>query len=176
MTVRQLNAQDSAAYQAVRLRGLQESPTAFSSSHADECQRTPSEIATRVTPAPDGSLCVFGAFVDGGLVGILAFMRPRGHKIRHGAELGGFYVAPECRRRGCGRALLDAALSHARAVGGVRQLKVTVNAANLAAKRLYQSSGFRLCGTEPEALFVDGTYYDEEIFVLRLDQPYISVC
>lgn len=170
MIVRQLNSQDAAAYQSLRLQALQESPTAFSSSLAREAGRDLSEIATRVTPAADGSLCVFGVFAGDQLAGILAFIRPRAEKLRHGAELAGLYVAPEFRRRGFGRALVDAAIAHARSVDGVRQLKLAVNATNTAARLLYQSVGFVRFGVEPDALYVDGSYYDEEYYVLRFNQ------
>lgn len=169
--VKQLAGPDAAAYQAVRLRALQESPTAFSSSYEEEYRRTLSEIEARVIPAPDGSVCVFGAFEDDRLVGLLAFIRPQREKTRHGAQLAGMYVLPECRRRGHGRALLDAALLHARAAGGVRSLKLGVNAENEPAKRLYQAAGFRYVGTDPEALRVGATYYDEETYVLSLAKP-----
>jgi len=141
MRVRQLTPDDAAAYQRLRLQGLQESPTAFSASYSAEADRPLSEIAVRVTPAPDGSLCVFGAFASENLVGILAFVRPAREKLRHGAELAGMYVAPEFRRRGLGRALVDAALAHARSLPGVRQLKLTVNAANAPARALHKMLG-----------------------------------
>jgi len=166
--VRQLTARDAAPYQALRLRGLLESPTAFSASYSDEADRSLSEIEKRVTPAPDGSRCTFGAFVGDQLVGILTFIRPERAKLRHCAELAGMYVAPEFRRRGLGGALVDAALVHARSLSGVRQLKLAVNAANLAARSLYQSRGFTCVGVEPEAMCIDGRYYDEELYILRI--------
>jgi ribosomal protein S18 acetylase RimI-like enzyme len=77
------------------------------------------------------------------------------------------YVSPAFRRRGLGRALLDAALTHARSLAGLRQLKLTVNATNAAARALYQSSGFVRFGVEADALCIDGVYYDEELYALR---------
>ena len=76
MTIRQLTSEDAAAYQRLRLRGLQESPTAFGASLIEEESRTLEEVATRVAPAEDGSLLVFGAFAAEQLVGLLAFVRP----------------------------------------------------------------------------------------------------
>jgi hypothetical protein len=76
MKVRQLTADDAPAYQTLRLLALQESPTAFSSSYSDEAGRLPSEVASRVTPAPDGSLCVFGAFVDTSMRSIMFSASP----------------------------------------------------------------------------------------------------
>ena len=171
MTVRQLTADDAAAYQTIRLLALQESPTAFSASYADEVSRSPSDIATRVTPASDGSHCVFGAFVCDRLAGILAFVRPQRAKLLHCAELFGMYVVPEFRRRGLAGALVDAALAHARSLSGLRQVKLAVNATNVAARSLYQSRGFTCVGLEPDALCVDGRYFDQELYVLRLAMP-----
>lgn len=169
MLIRSLTASDAASYQKLRLRALEECPTAFSSSYADELRRSPSEVASRVTAAPDGSFCVFGAFLDEQLVGVLAFVRPSREKLRHWAELAGMYVASEARQRGLGSALIDAAIVHARSLSGMRQLKLTVNATNLGARSLYQSKAFECFGVEPDAICVDGRYYDEESYQLRLD-------
>jgi ribosomal protein S18 acetylase RimI-like enzyme len=168
MKVRALTADDASTYQTLRLLALQESPTAFSSSYSDEAIRSPSEIAVRVTPAPDGSLCVFGAFVDEQLVGFVAFVRSKRAKLLHCAELAGMYVSPEFRRRGIGGALIDTTLAHARSLPGLRQVKLAVNATNVGARCLYRSRGFKLFGLEPDALCIDGRYYDEELFFLRL--------
>jgi ribosomal protein S18 acetylase RimI-like enzyme len=167
--IRQLAAHDAVAYQALRLRGLQESSTAFSSSYEDEAGRSLAEAAERVTPAADGTRCVFGAFVGDELAGILAFIRPQRAKLRHFAELAGMYVAPEFRRRGLGGALVDAALDHARSLPGLRQVKLAVNSSNLVACSLYHSRGFRCVGVEPDAICIDGQYYDDALYFLRLD-------
>jgi RimJ/RimL family protein N-acetyltransferase len=58
--------------------------------------------------------------------------------------------------------------SHARAVEGVRQIKLGVNEANAAARALYRSAGFERFGIEPNALYIDGKFYDEELYVLKL--------
>lgn len=167
MLVRSLDTQDAAAYQALRLRALRTSPTAFSSSYADEAKRSIAEIVPRVRPAADGSRCLFGAFVEEELAGFVAFLRPERAKLSHCAEVAGMYVAEEFRQRGIGGALLQALVTHARAFG-VRQLKLGVNHSNLAARRLYDSAGFVCFGTEPDALCVDGIYYDEMHYGLRL--------
>jgi ribosomal-protein-alanine N-acetyltransferase len=50
-------------------------------------------------------------------------------------------VVPEARRRGCGRALLDAVIREAR-TGEARLLLLEVRAGNAAALALYRSAGF----------------------------------
>jgi RimJ/RimL family protein N-acetyltransferase len=173
--VRRLAPEDAAAYQSLRLRGLQESPASFSASYADESSRTLDDIRARLSPTADGSRCVFGAFESGCLAGFLAFLRPERTKLRHWAELAGMYVAPEMRRRGFGGALIDAAVNQARSLPGLRQLKLGVNGDNLPARLLYVSRGFRCVGSHPEALFVSGRYHDEEFYVLSLS-PYPGTC
>src|SRR5215475_1277973 len=106
--IRVLGPADAQPCQALRLRALRESPTAFSSSYEDEVDRSAADVIARATPAADGSRCPFGAFVDGALVGIATFVRPMQPKLRHTSELVGMYVAPEHRDRRIGRALVDA--------------------------------------------------------------------
>lgn len=169
MKVRPFDRTDARAYQRLRLLALHESPTAFSASHADEADRSMDEVAARITPAADGSICTLGIFEQDELAGFVAIIHPQREKLRHGVELAGMYVAPTFRRRGFGGALLKAAMGHARSIAGVRQIKLGVNATNTAAKALYQSIGFASYGVEPDALQVDGTLYGEEHYVLRLN-------
>lgn len=127
------------------------------------------DVAARVEPAKDGSVCMFGVFEDNTLAGFVAVIYPQRAKLRHGVELAGMYIAPELRRRGLGKALLDAVISHVRSLDGVRLIRLGVNETNAAAKALYQSAGFECCGVEPDALNIDGTFYGEERHILRLN-------
>ena len=52
------------------------------------------------------------------------------------------YVAPEARRSGLGRSLVEHALDYARVERGCRRAELDVNEANEAALRLYESLGF----------------------------------
>ncbi len=168
MNVRQLNRADAQAYQTLRLQALQESPTAFSASYEDEVGRSIDEVVARITPASDGSICMFGIFEQDELCGFVAVVHPQREKLRHCAELAGMYVAPAFRRRRLGRALLETAIAYIRSIPGVRQVKLGVNATNPAAKALYQSMGFESYGVEPDALNVDDTFYGEKLHSLRL--------
>ncbi|GAB3790298.1 GNAT family N-acetyltransferase [Dyella agri] len=169
MEIRLLDRHDAAAYQALRLQALRDSPHVFSASHDDEAGRSIDEVATRIAPAADGSVCMFGLFEEDALAGFVALIHPQRKKLRHGAELAGMYVAPACRRRGLGAALLHAVIAHTRSIDGVRQLGLGVNATNAAAKALYRSAGFVSWGVQPRALQVDGAFFDEEHMLLPLD-------
>lgn len=169
MKVRSLGPADAPAYQRLRLLALEESPTAFTASHVDEAGRSMDEVAARITPAVDGSIRMLGIFELDELAGFVAVVHPQREKLRHEVELAGMYVAPAFRRRGFGRALLKAAVAYARSIVGVRQIRLGVNVTNTGARALYRSIGFASYGVEPDALQVDGVFYGEERYVLRLN-------
>ncbi|MGF6607187.1 RimJ/RimL family protein N-acetyltransferase [Paraburkholderia sp. WSM4175] len=73
------------------------------------------------------------------------------------------YVAQEAAGRGVGRALLGELLTRAARVDGLRQVQLTVGSRNYAARRLYESLGFRKYGCEVGALNVDGVFHDEDL-------------
>lgn len=169
--LRRLGRADVAAVRAMRLCALEDSPTAFGSTLMEEAQRPQEKLAELIEPEVDDGSCFFGVFADGTMAGIVGFVRRPGERRRHVAELRSVYVLPEFRGRGLGRMLLETVLSHARGVDGMRQIILSVNAANTAARRLYQSLGFVRFGLEPSALLIDGTGHDEEHYILSLDSP-----
>ena len=87
---------------------------------------------------PDAA--VYVAELDGELVGRLSLARDPHPASRHVADLG-LMVSARHRRRGIGRALLQAAERWAREVG-VSKLELHVFPHNEAARALYEASGF----------------------------------
>jgi ribosomal-protein-alanine N-acetyltransferase len=80
------------------------------------------------------------------------------------AEVANLAVAPDRRRRGVGRRLLDGALADAQAVG-VRSLYLEVRESNTAARALYSTRGFLTVGRR-------SAYYRnpvEDALLLRYD-------
>ena len=164
-----LTADDAAAYQALRLRGLQESPAAFGSTYQSEVGVPLSRIAGRLVRGAGREDVMFGAFDDGGaLVGLAGLGRQTGLKTRHRAHVWGMYVAPEARGRGVGRALMQALIAHARTLAGLERLTLGVEAGNAAARALYHAVGFVTYGVEPQAYKLDGEYWDSELMSLAL--------
>ena len=100
------------------------------------------------------------------LRGIAGLRAPESPKSRHVAQLWGFYVAPEARRRGLGAAMLAALVEDSGRK--FESIRLTVVASNHAAVRLYASAGFQTFGREPEALKVGNRYHDELLMRLRL--------
>ena len=159
VSVRRLVPADAADFQALRLRGLTECPTAFASSLAEERDTAPAAIAQHLAPAPDGA--VLGAFDAATLAGMVGVKREHHVKLAHKAFLWGMYVAPEHRRRRVGRLLVDAALAQAYAMPGVTRVNLGVNVANAAAIALYEGAGFTRFGLERDFMRVDGAPQDE---------------
>lgn len=160
MNIRQLDTVDASAFQALRLAGLLECPTAFASSHAEEADLAVETVAARL--APSGVFGVYGAFdAAAGLVAVAGLGREQMQQLAHKAMLWGMYVAPGFRRSGLGRRLVSHLLASAAAEPGLRQVMLGVNAGNVAARAMYESLGFVAWGTEPGSLRVAGEAHDE---------------
>ena len=92
MHVRTIQPEDAAEYQALRLRGLAEAPTASASSYEEEVGTPLAEIARRLQPKASGA--IFGAFANGKLAGLAGLERESMTKLSHKAYLWGMYVSP----------------------------------------------------------------------------------
>lgn len=160
--IRVLTAQDAAAFQSLRLHGLQNTPESFGSSYEDEAGRTPTEIERMLDARPNA---VFGAFAGSELVGMAGFATTAKAKQKHKGLLWGVFVHADWRGHDLGRKLTLAVIDHARA--HVDTLHATVMAANLPARSLYLGLGFTVFGFERDALRINGQSYDDEL--LRLD-------
>ncbi len=89
-----------------------------------------------------GRLTVFTAHIGKDLIGLAtAAALPASLRLSCYWQLRDLYVAPGARRRGAGRALLDAVHQAATAAGAVR-LSVQTEPGNAAALELYRTSGF----------------------------------
>jgi ribosomal protein S18 acetylase RimI-like enzyme len=162
--IRPLGEEDLETYATLRRQSLLESPLAFGASPSDDVSIDALRVSMR--RAPDWML--FGAFVDGALVGAAGLLRSHHVKAAHAMHLWGMYVAPTHRHRGLGRALIDACIAHARSVSGVTIVQLGVTSAAAEARRLYEAAGFRVWGTQPDALRHEGHAVDEHHMALDL--------
>jgi ribosomal protein S18 acetylase RimI-like enzyme len=169
MEVRLLNPADAEAYWELRLEALKQHPESFATSYEEALQReNPIEqVASRLQGNGEFT---FGAFLDGNLAGVVTLVQEKIMKMKHKAYIFAMYVSPSSRGTGTGKALLTAAIEHAKSNPEVLKLHLTVVSTNESAKKLYTSLGFKTYGHEEQALCVDGRYYDEELMVLFLNQ------
>lgn len=124
----------------IRLRALRDSPDAFGSTLERELAMD--EEAWRGRCASGRN---FYAAVGRTPVGIIASYIPEDSP--DAPELVGMWVAPEHRRRGIARALIDAVLDQARSEGA-RAVTLWVADGNGAAEELYAGVGFSRTGRE----------------------------
>jgi L-phenylalanine/L-methionine N-acetyltransferase len=113
---------------------------------------------------PDAAVLV--AELDGRVVGRLSLSRDPHPASRHVADLG-LMVDASVRRRGIGRALLEAAEEWARR-SGVRKLELHVFPYNEAAIRLYESCGFEREGYRRSHYRRAGGHVVDAILMARL--------
>ncbi len=86
---------------------------------------------------------------------------------RHVLEIKALAVSPAHRRRGVGRALMEAAIREARATGA-RRLNLRVLSHNAEARALYARCGFEVEGVLRELFLLDGSYVDDVQLTLAL--------
>jgi ribosomal protein S18 acetylase RimI-like enzyme len=150
------------AWRDVRLEAVRLHPEAFGGSFEEEKQSSEEDWRRGLRQRTALAYREHGA-----ISGIAVYAQAAAMKVRHRANLYSMYVRPQARGRGAGGALVQAVLSEAR--GRVLQVHVNVVTTNDRARRLYERHGFTIYGTEPRALRVEDSFYDEYLMVCRLD-------
>lgn len=150
-----------------RMEGLRSVPTAFGSSYEEEIADGPARFEKLLSLDADES-SVFGAFDGAALIGCIAVSREKKLKSRHKSLIWGMYVNQKYQGTGVGKKLVMKAIDHARSLKDIRMLHLSVEASNFKAKGLYSSLGFVVWGSEPDALLINGEFYDEDQMVLKL--------
>lgn len=162
VVIRRLTAEDVAAFRALRIEAMTAEPETFGTDIAEEREKTIEASAASLTDN-----AVFGAYIDGELVGMAGFHRLKPLRERHKGTVWSMYVRAAGRGRGLGDALLLAVIDHARTE--VEVLQLVVVQANTAAVTLYERHGFQRWGLEPLALKLgEGRYTTDAYYWLSL--------
>jgi ribosomal protein S18 acetylase RimI-like enzyme len=151
--IRPLVPGDAAVYAVLRREALLEAPLAFHASPGDDFVGSLTTLTELLRETPDW--VIIGAFSTR-LIGALGVFRERRKKASHKAHVWGMYVSPHSRGHGIGTALLAEGLRHARALAGITSVHLSVSTEAEDARRLYERAGFRVWGTEPDALHHEG--------------------
>lgn len=142
--IRQLVTGDWELYRDIRLRSLQESPEAFSSTFNDEFKFTPEKWQERVgVSGRVHSALPLIAEHGGSAVGI-AFGVVHSPSDEYG-YIYQMWVDPRHRGKGIGKLLLYRIVEWAKDIG-ICGLELAVSTSNEAALQLYKSAGFAITG------------------------------
>lgn len=155
-----LQEQDWELWKDIRLEALQLHPEAFGSSYEEESVWSDESFKEKLVKSD-----IFGAFLEGQLVGVSGFFIYDPQKLRHRGMLFTIYVKAEYRNQGIAGQLLATVIHHARS--RVLQLLCSVNTGNEKAIKLYKNHGFQIFGTEPRALKIGETFHDLHLMVLK---------
>lgn len=163
MKIRQLFDADWHLWKEIRLEALTNSPESFGSSYEEEVFMSDTDFQNGLSKG-----YVLGAFVDDLLVSCAGFYTLNSLKTKHRGVLWGMYTRLEYRGKGIATALIQTLIQHVRTC--VTQLHLTCVVSNFVARAFYQKQGFRIYGTEPKALKINDTFYDEYLMVLDLKE------
>jgi ribosomal protein S18 acetylase RimI-like enzyme len=146
-TLEQLSLQLIEEFKTVRLRALQDTPTAFGSTYAKESVLSDGDWLKRVdTWNGGGAVCYIG-MDESAPCGIIAGYFDKNDSRT--AHVGSMWVAPTHRRTGLGTMLMDAVQLWAHNLGAA-ELRLMVTSNNSTAISFYERCGFTFTGrTEP---------------------------
>ncbi len=146
VSIRPLTPDDAEAYVVIRQEMLRAHPWAFGSSPEDSGSCDPGVVRARLR---EGENVIVGAWVDGALVGTCGVVRDKTLKMRHRVWIVAVYVSAGARGCRLGRALVEAAMAVARGWAGAEIVSLSVSDRAPEARRVYESLGFVVWGTEP---------------------------
>ena len=159
--IRQIHADEIAAFRQIRLEALMNEPSSYASSYEDWIILTTEDWQERLKEP------VFVAFQAGEPVGIMGLLRQRASKMNHRATIVMVYVRENLRGKGIAGQLLEAVVETS-GERGIAQLELTVSAENIAAIKFYQRQGFAVVGRIPGGFLHQGREIDDVIMVYRL--------
>ena len=167
VVIREANTADAPSFRELRLEALQNSPIAFSADYQKNFSHPAKYWEELLSPHPDESTIFLGEY-ESNLIAMTGVMRGNSPKTRHSAWIWGVYVTPKWRGLHIAEEIIHTCMDWAISKGVVIA-KLGVAAVNQPAIRCYERCGFKVYGTEPRAVYVDGKYYDENLMHHTLD-------
>lgn len=143
VSIRTVSLEDTTTFKAIRLRALEDSPSAFASTLADTLALSDQEWQTRVQECCRPEAIGFLAFEGEEACGMI-----RGSPDERDLKIGwveSMWVAPRQRRRGVGSRLLQAVIAWAKN-RNLHALILEVTSTNRPAIGLYEHCGFAATG------------------------------
>lgn len=168
MTIRRLQSSDAAAYQQIRRHALNEGPQFVGPMAEQEALCGLPELQSRLENYEAEGVFPFGCFLGDECAGVASLTRKLNPRYSHKVFFWGLYVMPPYRGRSVARQLTETRIAFARSLPGVRFVTLQVTTTNKASHTLHSSFNFVSCGIEPQALNINGIFYDFETMQLDL--------
>lgn len=143
-------------YRDLRLQALKDVPQAFLGKPDEDKEIPQKEWQKKIKN-------MYFAEVDGQWVGMIGAYQDEKQKINHIMNVVGFYVLPNFRGQGVGKALLREVIDQAKQISGVKKLELGVTTTQEAALQLYLAMGFEKIGTKQYAVKVGEQYFAEHL-------------
>jgi len=143
ISLKRITPADVALFKTVRLRALQDTPSAFSSTYAEESRFADADWTSRIAEWSASASTTYIAVDTDAACGIAGGFLERGDQGR--AHLVSMWVAPSHRRLGVGAKLVDAIIHWARDQNA-RTLALIVTSNNDLAINFYTRLGFTFTG------------------------------
>jgi ribosomal protein S18 acetylase RimI-like enzyme len=142
-----LTPEKASTFKNVRLRALEDTPSAFGSTYEKESQLTEEEWVTRAHQWNGEKSIIYLAMDEDAAIGIAGSYLDHDDPTR--AHLISMWTAPSHRQQGTGRLLVNAIIAWVR-LRNAHTLQLMVTSNNQAATQFYRSLGFSFTGhTEP---------------------------
>ena len=165
--IRHAESSDVDSFRELRLEALKNHPTAFGADYEESAARPNEHWQERLKMDKDQE-ALFFAESNSQLVGMTGIFRGSSKKSPHESTIWGVYVRPQWRGRHISETLVRSCLKWAKEQGLVI-VKLAVVTTNQSAIKSYERCGFTTYGTEPKALYHDGTYYDEHLMAIEIN-------
>ena len=159
ITYRLLEGKDSLLYRTIRLESLKKYPQFFGSNYEQQIQLPKLSFQTVLEENQAGKF-IYGAFVQGEIVGLCGFFRNNHVKTLHRGEIIQMYVKPSHQGQQIGRNLLYKSVEEAFKIEGIEQVLLEVISSNKSALKIYENVGFAQYGFHEKAYKENGNYYD----------------
>jgi len=161
VTIRPGTEEDASAYRELRLEALRNHPEAFSSDYETNLAKPMRYWTERLRlNDPDNGVMLHFAVHNGLLIGMCGITHTSSPKSKHSAYIVSMYVRPDWRGLRIAEDLITTCLDWGR-MQGIKIVKLGVTTTNTPAIRCYARCGFQVYGTEPQAICLDGVFYDE---------------
>lgn len=162
LSVRLLTVNDAEIFRTLRLRAMQEEPSAFCEAYEDAIAWPLERFEKHFENG-----WIAGAFMAGAMVGATGLYRHLGRKVQHKGTVWGVYVAPEARGHGLARKLIETVIEEARRYG-LEILHLSTDTQNPVSFALYKSLGFEPWGVEKHILKLPDRYVDDVVMMKSL--------